>query len=85
MDLRAGEGAPGARLRVWVVSDGRAGIESQALGVAEAVARLRPAEIVVKRVRWRRPLRRLPTRLIAFPQAARDPASDPFRRIARER
>ena len=78
MDLTPLGARPGAPLRVWVVSDGRAGIETQALGVAEAVARRVPADVAVRRVRWRRSLRRLPTRLIAFPQAARDPASDPF-------
>jgi mitochondrial fission protein ELM1 len=42
-----------APLIVWVVSDGRAGIQNQALGLAEAIARLTPAEIAVKHVRWR--------------------------------
>ena len=36
-----------------MVSDGRAGIQNQALGLAEAVARLTPADIAVKHVRWR--------------------------------
>lgn len=40
-------------LSVWVVSDGRAGIENQALGLAEAVQRLTPAQITVKHIRWR--------------------------------
>ena len=66
------------RLRVWVVSDGRAGIEAQARGLAEAVADLAPAEIAVKRVRWRPWLRRLPTRAIVWPRAALDPSSDPL-------
>jgi mitochondrial fission protein ELM1 len=35
------------------VSDGRTGIQNQALGLAEAIARLTPAEIAVKHVRWR--------------------------------
>ena len=45
----------------WVVSDGRAGIENQALGLAEAVARERDLQIVVKRatlpttLRWAPP------------------------------
>ena len=65
-------------LSVWVVTDGRAGIENQALGVAEAVARLRPAQIVVKRIRWRRWLARLPTRLVLWPRGVLDPASDPL-------
>ena len=37
-------------LTIWAVSDGRVGIEAQVLGLAEAVARRRPAQIVVKRV-----------------------------------
>ena len=54
---------------IWAVSDGRAGIEAQALGLAEAVARVRPAEILVKRIGWRAGLGRLPWRMI--PPAAR--------------
>ncbi len=34
----------------WVVSDGRRGIENQALGLAEAVARRTPLQVVVKTV-----------------------------------
>jgi mitochondrial fission protein ELM1 len=55
-------------LRIQVVSDGRAGIENQALGLAEAIQRLAPAESTVKRIRWRALFDKLP-----------DPASDvPF-------
>ena len=36
-----------------MVSDGRTGIQNQALGLAEAVARLTPADIEIKHVRWR--------------------------------
>ncbi|MGV3579128.1 mitochondrial fission ELM1 family protein [Brevundimonas sp.] len=39
-------------LRIAVVSDGRIGMENQALGLAEAVGRLTSVEIAVKRVRW---------------------------------
>ncbi len=42
-------------ITLWVLSDGRAGNEAQALGLAEALARRRPAAIAVKRValtRW---------------------------------
>ena len=53
-----------APLRIWAVTDGRAGIEAQALGLAEAVARLRPAEIVVKRIAWPSWMRRVPTPLM---------------------
>ena len=63
-------------LSIWVVSDGRIGIETQALGLAEAVARLTPAGITVKRVRWRRWLRRLPSRLNPFPLTSLATGSD---------
>lgn len=43
----------------WVVTDGRAGIESQALGLAEAVARLAPLRITNKRIEVKEPWRRL--------------------------
>ncbi len=63
------EQATGARgsaarpLSVWVVSDGRAGIQNQALGLAEAVARLTPADIEIKHVRWRPMFDRWPSGL----------------------
>ena len=68
-------------LRIWAVSDGRAGIEAQALGLAEAVARLRPAHIAIKRIGWRAGLGRAPWRLI--PPAARtgDPIAAPYPHI----
>ncbi|MEM9706588.1 MAG: mitochondrial fission ELM1 family protein [Pseudomonadota bacterium] len=44
----------------WVVTDGRAGIKTQALGLAEALARLRPLDIVDKRISIRAPFRSLP-------------------------
>ncbi len=45
---------------IWAISDGRAGIEAQAVGLAEAVARQVPATIVVKRVGWSGRTGRLP-------------------------
>lgn len=54
-----------APLSIWVVSDGRAGMENQALGLAEAVQRLTPANLTVKRVRWRKAFDRLPSALKA--------------------
>lgn len=63
-------------LRIWAVSDGRAGIENQALGLAEAVARMRPAEVTIKRIAWRGPWGRLPTPLILHPRALLGPGSD---------
>ncbi len=47
-------------LAIWAISDGRAGIEAQAVGLAEAVARQVPAVVVVKRVGWRGRIGRLP-------------------------
>lgn len=52
------------RLTIWAVSDGRDGIEAQVLGLAEAVARRRPADVVLKRIGWRFGLGRLPWPLI---------------------
>ncbi|HZW15616.1 MAG TPA: mitochondrial fission ELM1 family protein [Brevundimonas sp.] len=62
-------------LSIWVVSDGRAGIENQALGLAEAVQRLTPAAITVKRLRWRKAFDKLPSALKA--PWMLDPSSDP--------
>jgi mitochondrial fission protein ELM1 len=61
-------------LSIWAVSDGRVGIEAQALGLAEAVARRRGAEITVKRIAWRGGLGRLPWRLIPPAALAADSA-----------
>lgn len=64
-------------LTIRVVTDGRAGIENQALGLAEAVARLTPASIDVRRVRWRPVFDWLPADLKT--PAMLHPASDaPF-------
>ena len=63
-----------APLSIWVVSDGRTGIENQALGLAEAVQRLTPAEITTKHIRWRAPFDRLPSALKT--RAMLDPSSD---------
>ena len=52
-------------LSIWVVSDGRAGMENQALGLAEALQRLLPSAITVKRVRWRAGFDKLPSALKA--------------------
>jgi len=56
-------------LTVWAVSDGRAGIENQALGLAEAVARQAQAEITVKRLHYAPLFDRLPTALKVMPDA----------------
>jgi mitochondrial fission protein ELM1 len=64
-----------APLVLWAVSDGRAGIEAQVLGLAEAIARRRPAQIVVKRIAWKGRAGRLPWWLLPFPRAALTPES----------
>ncbi|WP_293907748.1 mitochondrial fission ELM1 family protein [Phenylobacterium sp.] len=65
-------------LRIWAVSDGRAGIEAQALGLAEAVARRRPAHIAVKRIGWPAGLGRLPWPLIPPGARTGDPIEAPY-------
>jgi len=71
--------ASGARpLRIWAVSDGRAGIEAQALGLAEAVARRKPAHIAVKRIGWKAGLGRLPWPLIPPGARTGDPIAAPY-------
>jgi len=65
-------------LRVWAVSDGRAGIDSQAMGLAEAVARLAPAEIERKHVRFGARYDRLPSALKLAPRRFLAPDSDPI-------
>ena len=64
-----------APLSIWVVSDGRTGIENQALGLAEAMQRLTPATLTVKRIRWRKAFDKLPSALKA--PWMLDPSSDP--------
>lgn len=56
----------------WVVSDGRAGVENQALGLAEAVARIIPLKITPKRISVKSPWKSLP----------RGVWGDPFRRLS---
>lgn len=62
-------------LSIQVVSDGRIGMENQALGLAEAVQRLSPSDIVVRRVKWRPAFDKLPSALKA--PWMLDPSSDP--------
>jgi len=56
-------------LTIWTVTDGRAGIENQALGLAEAIQRLVPATITTKRVRFRPLFDRWPNALRFWPDA----------------
>lgn len=60
------------------MSDGRAGIEAQALGLAEAVARLRPAHITIKRIGWKAGLGRLPWWWIPMAARTGDPVAAPW-------
>ena len=49
------------------MSDGRAGIEGQVVGMAEALARQRKATVEVKRIGWKDRTGRLPWWLVPFP------------------
>jgi mitochondrial fission protein ELM1 len=62
-------------ITIWAISDGRAGIEAQAVGLAEAVARRIPAKVVVKRVGWSGRVGRLPWWLNWFPRRWLTPES----------
>jgi mitochondrial fission protein ELM1 len=64
-------------LRIRVVSDGRIGMENQALGLAEALQRLSPSEITVIRVKWRKLFDKLPSALKA-PWMLDPTSDDPF-------
>ena len=60
--------APKLPLKVWAVSDGRAGIEAQVVGLSEAIARLVPCEVEIKRVGWKGRTGRLPWWLNILPR-----------------
>lgn len=68
--------APKRPLKVWAVSDGRAGIEAQVVGLSEAIARLVPCEVTVKRVGWKGDIGRLPWWLNLLPKRWLTPESD---------
>lgn len=61
-------------LSIRVVSDGRTGMENQALGLAEAVQRLFSSSITIKRICWRAAFDKLPSALKA--PWMLDPSSD---------
>lgn len=63
-------------LQIWAVSDGRAGIQAQAVGLAEAVARHVPARITLKTVSWKGRIGRLPSLLNIFPRRWLTPESE---------
>jgi mitochondrial fission protein ELM1 len=67
-------------LVIWAISDGRAGIEAQAVGLSEAVAREArahdiPVQIEIKRVGWTGRIGRLPWWLNWFPRRWLTPES----------
>ena len=69
-----------APFSIWAVSDGRSGIETQALGLAEAVARQvadtrRPVDLTVKRVAWNSWIGRLPSGFNIMPRRWVSPES----------
>lgn len=61
---------PAEALNVWAVTDGRAGIEAQAVGLAEALARRTTIRFTTKRVQMRTPWRWLPSGFTPFPRQA---------------
>ena len=61
---------------IWALSDGRAGMRSQALGLAEATARLTGARVVEKAITIRQPWDRLPTALWGDPSSRLAEGSD---------
>lgn len=65
-------------ISIWAVGDGRAGIDNQVLGLAEAVQRLVPAEITRKRVGWKTYLDPLPAWLNPAPTWGMSSGSSTF-------
>lgn len=59
--------SPLPKRECWVVTDGRAGIENQALGLAEALARRMPLHVTVKRIVLKAPWRGLPRQVWGEP------------------
>lgn len=69
---------PAEALTVWAVSDGRAGIQNQALGLAEALGRRTPINLITKRVNLRTPWSWMPSGFIPAPRNALTLDSDPI-------
>ena len=67
--------APKPPLKVWAVSDGRSGIEAQVVGLSDAIARLVPCEVTIKRVGWTGSTGRLPWWLNWLPKRSLTPES----------
>ena len=71
-------------ITIWAVSDGRAGIENQVLGLAEAVARIVPATVLTRHIRYRPAFAWLPTALKLWPDAMLTADSDRMTPVAGE-
>lgn len=67
---------PAEEITIWAVTDGRGGIRSQALGLAEAIGRRTPIRLVEKRVALRSPWRWLPAGMVPAPRQALTIGSD---------
>lgn len=63
-------------LLIWAVSDGRAGLENQVLGLAEAIERRTPAVVSTRHVNLRPPWGVLPAWAVPFPRLATTDESD---------
>jgi mitochondrial fission protein ELM1 len=74
--MRSAGYQPAEPIDVWTVTDGRAGIEAQALGLAEAIARRAPIALTSKRVGLRTPWSWLPPALVPAPRSATTISSD---------
>ena len=74
--MRSAGYQPAEPLQIWAVTDGRAGIQAQAQGLAEAIARRTPVMLTLKRVRLRSPWSWVPPRLVLGPRLALDVESD---------
>lgn len=75
--MRSAGYQPADPLKVWAVTDGRAGIEAQALGLAEAIARRTPIDLTVKRIQLRSPWSWMPPGFTPAPRQALSFNSDP--------
>jgi mitochondrial fission protein ELM1 len=76
--MRSAGFQPAEPITVWTVTDGRAGIENQALGLAEAIARRTPAHVIIKRIQMRSPFAWMPPGFVPAPRHVLTIGSDPI-------
>ncbi|MGQ0532993.1 MAG: mitochondrial fission ELM1 family protein [Caulobacteraceae bacterium] len=76
--MRSAGYQPAEPINVWTVTDGRAGIDAQALGLAEAIARRAPVTLSTKWVRLRTPWSWIPAAWVPAPRNATTIGSDPI-------